>query len=310
MSAANAIAVTGAFRFEGELQRFFRSRESELGIASSFGAMVTAAMGGGGRAEHDHDGRIVNLLDRLLGKTDGERSYHGHDSTFRHVWRALQSMDQAHLSNLVVVLHLLYGHTREPDFPGGVFGDVAKIVHLTDAAESAREDFSAEEGSQSMLRLHVAFDLQSLAARRDIIAESFWRVAATHARRARGAARLSKRHQDGLEPIASVHDAVQKRDASWRLLGVLLDEYDREPKTRALHGACTHADRAWSSRDAVKARLEYNGPRDERGKPKATTYATWARERDEWVRTAKVEAERLRAHALTEYAHARSQVAQ
>ena len=106
-----------------------------------------------------------------------------------------------------------------------------------------------------------------------------------------------------------VHDATQKQNASWRLLGTLLAEYDREPLTRSLHGACTHADRAWSGRDAVKARLEYDGPRDDLGKPKTAAYAAWKRDRDEWIRTTKAEAERLRGRALAEYAQARSAVA-
>ena len=82
---AAATTLPNAFVYEGELQRFFRSRESELGIRSNMGAQVNALLSGGGtHASHDFDHAMVDLLDR--NKTIG---------VFRAVWSALAAMERA-----------------------------------------------------------------------------------------------------------------------------------------------------------------------------------------------------------------------
>ena len=292
---AAATTLPNAFVYEGELQRFFRSRESELGIRSNMGAQVNALLSGGGtHASHDFDHAMVDLLDR--NKTLG---------VFRAVWSALTAMERAGHSRLVVVLHLLYGHTRAPDFPAGHFGDVAAIAHLTDAAELAREELAAAESEVSMVRLSVAFDDAALAARRDVIAEEFWREAVRHQTWSNLAAKLRARHVDELSVAARYQEAMKRQNASWRRLGALLDEYDREPKTRALIGACAHADWSWTPRAAIKARLQYDGPRDEYGKPRKLAYEQWQRARDEWTSAVRIEATALRTQALEAYRDAR-----
>lgn len=287
------------YAHQEELRRFFW-RESELGITSTTGAIIARIIGGTDGTSHDHDGRMVAIVDRQ--NTIG---------TFRRTWRALRRMDDRGESHLVVVLHLLFGHAREPDYPAGTFGDVARIVHLTDTAEALRSDLAASDATTEMAALESGvFSAVTILDRQATIEEAFWREAGRHTRAARALTRARAAIENGRATSAQVHDAKSALDASTRRLGALLAEYDREPGVvRALVGACTHADRAWSARDALRHSLAYHGPREPDGKPVRSAYDAWTHERSTWTKAATREAESLREQALTAYRSARAEVA-
>jgi hypothetical protein len=208
---------------------------------------------------------------------------------FRDTYRTLHAMPGA----LVAVLHLLFGDPAPGDYPPG-FGDVAPIVHLTDAAEELRSDMAADDSSAHMARLGLVFDEKQLSARRAGLAEEFWRWAVKWTR-------LTRIHNSRIAKgkFVAAADVKAKADFARRCMRQLLDEYPRDPVVRAYTGACAGADHEWTARGAIRHALGYAHTAD--GKPLRSPYELRKEEKPALILRLRKDAESLRSRAMKAY---------
>lgn len=209
--------------------------------------------------------------------------------SYRDTYRTLQAMPGA----LVAVLHLLFGDPAPGDYPPG-FGDVAAIVHLTDAAEELRADMAADDSSAHMARLGVVFSEDALRARREALAEEFWRWAGKWMR-------FSRQHDSRIANgrLIAAADVKAKVDHARRCMRQLLDEYPRDPVVRAYTGACAQSDHEWTTRGAIRHALGFARTAD--GKPLKSPYELGKEKREALILRLRKDAESLRGRAMRAY---------
>lgn len=290
-------AATSEWLYQGEIISLFQDADTEVGVRSVMGAQLEAAASGVvSEPTYDYDAKIVHIV--ASGTTHKQRA----------AWLTLREMLARGQDRHVVVLHLLFGHTRYPSLLG--FGDLAPIAHLTPTAETARAALALEEGERRMVALDASFSPDALEWRRNAIAAAFWRIAA---KAARIEARSNRAAAKGDETTAAeLWRAVERQ---WRHLADLLREYHHDPVPRALTGACAHSDAAISARDALRIRTTEPPPKRPKGHDGDAAITAWKLAVDQHtaakadlVHQIRDEAGELRKRAMVAYSVARRAV--
>lgn len=250
-------AATSAWLFQAEISSLFQEADTQVGVRSVFGAQLEAAQSGVvSEPTYDYDAKIVDVI--ASGTVRRQRI----------AWLTLRRMLAVGQEREVVVLHLLFGHARYPSLLG--FGDLAPIVHLTQAADDAREELATAEGERRMASLATSFSAEALDFRRTAIAEAFWRIATKATRIEAKSNRLAAKGDD--VGAAELWRGVER---NWRHLGDLLREYHLDPTPRAMAGACAHEDAAITPRDALRIRTTTPPPKRPKGHDGDAAITVW-----------------------------------
>lgn len=288
-----------------ELRRFFREYESCAGFKSTFGPMLAVACGaigsGGPPAKVDYLAERVDTM-RPLTRT----------------YRRLRHMDDTGFRKEVVVLAKLHGF-QHPSLHRQEFEDLSPIVDMTTAALDARDDLVATDGERRADLAGLSIDRIRPDCRREL-ERDFWREAGKIERLTKAHNRIVDRLDRAQEKLAS-GEGLSKRaltlldsgnarlssyalriNASVELQGKILDAFLSNGRVAARIGAMMSADRATSTWDAIRWKLD---------KPPGLhgdALAAWNADRTSFILQARREAEELRRSAHTAYRKARAEV--
>jgi len=274
------------------LNDFFRWHAARCGFRSGQGAFEASCWGMSG-------GGLPDQANEQMATVVTSRDY----ASARGVERALREMDRRGEGLHVTVLYLLYGEApigaREY---AASFGDVWQIAHLTDAAELAREHYALHEGTDRESTIAAAFD-ESNDQRRQGLEVLFWECA-------KRIARLDDMLTNPRTKPATRLEVERRRDGWHRTMATTLHAYEGDGgRLRARLTALESADRELSTTSALRRRLRYAGPVDDKGRPNKDAHAAWISGKLAFTTEVRIEADRLRVRASTSYVQAREATA-
>ena len=303
------LGLTDAER--SELVWFFQSAESEVGLRSSTPAQIEGVAMERRRRADGRDEWIPSTVAVGNGKPGG-RLFNDPvpDIIDRGIVRRLRAVHHALLAmpgHHVTVLWLLYGAGQRCEHRD-VFGEVAPIVHLTQAVEEARELMALHEGEVRYERVTAEFD-ESAEDTKSAVARDFWhfagRLMAAEERLAARRGRPRCATPRGLR----ITTELELRAAGLReTLRQLLAAHAYDGLASAQATAMGSADREATPQAAIRWRFEFHGARLENGAPHPDALRAHQEAKKLLTASARREAERMRITAAQAYRAARAAV--